>query len=389
MHQARDLTHALLDEQQEADHLDATPCRTGATTDKTGKQQQYSHKTRPVMPFGRGEAGRSADGHRLKKAMHEVFVKGFVSGVEVQPQRGRQHHQHHEQQVEAEFRILPVHPQVLLPHHRKMQGKIDTCQKHENHAHQIDGGTVEIAHTGIVGGKTADGDGGKSMADGIEQGHACQPVAQATGHGQPQIDIPQRLGRFGDARCELGVFHGTGCFRPVQLHAADTQHGQYSNGQHNDTHAPQPLELLTVVKDGTGQIVQPHDHRCAGGGQTGNGFEECIRHGQAGMLGQRERQSAGGRKHRPEHDHHHEAVTQAQFTVLAAHRQPAQGAKGQGDAESRQKGRMGAVVISKRHQYGRQHGKAENHQQQAQNALYHYQMHGASLPGDQRKVIPT
>ena len=66
----------------------------------------------------------------------------------------------------------------------------------------------------------------KAVTQGIEPTHPGKPVAQHAGDGEGEVDIPKRLGGLGDAGRELGVFYRAGCFGAVQLHAADTEHGQ-------------------------------------------------------------------------------------------------------------------------------------------------------------------
>ncbi len=136
-----------------------------------------------------------------------------------------------------------------MPEGDEVQRKIDRRQKHEHHRDHVDQRAVEITHAGVVGREAADRDGRKGVADRIEHAHAGQPVGQAAGNGQAQIDVPQRLGRLGDARRQLAVLHRAGRLGPVQLHATDAEHRQYRDRQHDDAHAAEPLQLLTVVED--------------------------------------------------------------------------------------------------------------------------------------------
>ena len=93
------------------------------------------------------------------------------------------------------------------------------------------------------------------MADSIKQRHAGSPIGECTGDRQAQVDVPECFGCLGDARGQFGVFHWTGCFGPVELHTTNTEHRQNSNGQHDDTHAPQPLQLLAIKLNRFRQLI--------------------------------------------------------------------------------------------------------------------------------------
>src|SRR5690606_40949618 len=72
---------------------------------------------------------------------------------------------------------------------------------------QVDGGAVEVAETGVVGGEAASGHGGKRMADGIEGRHARAPVGQGAEDGQAQVDIPEGLGGLDRKSTRLNSSH--------------------------------------------------------------------------------------------------------------------------------------------------------------------------------------
>ena len=42
---------------------------------------------------------------------------------------------------------------------------------------------------------------------------------------------------------------GPGSLGAVELHAAHTEHGQDGDGEHDDAHASQPLQLLAVEEE--------------------------------------------------------------------------------------------------------------------------------------------
>jgi hypothetical protein len=82
------------------------------------------------------------------------------------------------------------------------------------------------------------------MTDGVECIHPRQLQAHDAGHGQSGIHRPQQLGCLSDARRELAVLHGPRHFRAIDLHAADAEHGQDGDGQHDDAHASQPAQQM-------------------------------------------------------------------------------------------------------------------------------------------------
>jgi hypothetical protein len=131
-----------------------------------------------------------------------------------------------------------------------MQRKVDAGEEHENDRDETDRIAVEIADAEIVCGETADGDRGEGVAQGVESAHARQHVASQTADRKTEIDVPQRFGGLGNAWRQLGVLDRTRRFGAVQLHTADTQHGQHGDGEDDDAHAAEPLQLLPIIEYG-------------------------------------------------------------------------------------------------------------------------------------------
>ena len=94
--------------------------------------------------------------------------------------------------------------------------------------------------------------------------------------GEQQVEIPQRLGGLGDSRCELRVLHGPRRLGAVELHPADAEHRQDGDRQHDDPHAAEPLQQVTVEEHRLGEIVEPGDDRRPGGGEARDGLEHRI-----------------------------------------------------------------------------------------------------------------
>jgi len=90
------------------------------------------------------------------------------------------------------------------------------------------------------------------MADGIEPRHASSPVGERTRNRQTKVDKPQCLGRAGYAWRQF-LFTNTGRFGTKELLPTNTKHRQYRYGQHDNTHAAEPLHLLAIEQDRAGQ----------------------------------------------------------------------------------------------------------------------------------------
>ena len=315
----------------------------------------------------------------MEQALEERLVPVGIGAGEVETETDGGGGGGHQGQVKAEFAVMPIARQVAPVPGQEVQGEIDSGDEHEDHGDQFDGIAVEIADAGVVGREAADGYGGEGMPDGVKGGHARQPIGQGAGDGQPEVDIPQGLGGLGDARGELVVLDRPGGLGPVELHAADAEHGQDGHRQDDDAHAPQPLQLLAVVEDGGGQRVQTDDDRRPGGGQAGDGLEGGVGDGQVGLRGEDEGQGAGQAQHAPEQGHHQEAVPQLELVAPFRHRQPDEGAQAQEQDQGGEKGLRRAIRVVIGNPHRGQHGQAEEHQQQPQHLLDRGEFHGRDL----------
>src|SRR5690606_14751901 len=273
----------------------------------------------PGSEVGHGETRGGGDGYRLEGGEAKRRVDIVI--LEIDQQNAADYTQpEQEQQIGAAFRVLPVTAHRTEAPGGEMQGKVDPGEDHEQQADQLDRRAVVIADAGVMAGEAANGHGGETVADGSEQRHDGQPVGDRAGQGQATIDEPQYLGGFGDARGELVFLQRARHFRPVQLHAADAQQRQYRHGQHDDPHAAEPLQLLTVEQQGARQGIEPGDHGGAGGRQPGEGFEHRISDGQVGAVQQIQRHRPEQPQYQPEQDGNQVAVTGAQLVTPLAHR---------------------------------------------------------------------
>ena len=299
-----------------------------------------------------------------------------VIGVDVkQPDEAVYGHHGENDQIDLPLRVFRVGRPVAVLQGQKVQGKLRARNQHERHADQLDCGAVEVADAGIVGREAAERNGRETVADGVEQAHAGQPVGGAAGDSEPEIDVPQGLGGFGDARRQLGVLDGTGDFSAVQQHATDTQHGQHGYRQHDDAHAAQPLQELAVEQHGVRHGVQVAQHRGAGSGEPGKGLEDGVGEGNAQPRHGIERQGAEKAEHGPEQHDDEEAVAHPQLFAVSPERQPQDQAGDEGDEEGEDKRLDAAVPVNQGDDHGGNHGEAEQCQQHADDAAYGFSLH--------------
>ncbi|VTR71275.1 hypothetical protein DESC_920014 [Desulfosarcina cetonica] len=182
-----------------------------------------------------------------------------------------------------------------------MQGEVDAGQQHEQGDDPIDVNAVKIGHGGILGGKAARGHGGEGVVQGIEERHAANHQQRRLGNGEQRVHLPENHGRVADARFEL-VRHRAGHLGLVELHAADAQKGQNGDGEHDDAHAPQPLNEAAPEQQPRALPLDVGQDRGSGGGEPGDRLEKGVHEGKA-RVGKVERQGAEEADRRPAHGH--------------------------------------------------------------------------------------
>lgn len=92
---------------------------------------------------------------------------------------------------------LPFVTSLELVEQSKMQSKVTGGNQQEKDCDVVDDVAVEIADTGIVGGKSTNRHGRKTVRNRIKRIHSCQPKRQGTQHRERHINQPQRFGSFG------------------------------------------------------------------------------------------------------------------------------------------------------------------------------------------------
>ena len=280
MHQPGGFPGTLLEQKENPDHLHAPGGGPGASADGAHEDQQHRKKRRPEMVFGCDEPRGGHHGNDLHGAVDNRFLQVGEVSVPVQDEDTEQRNTGHHDQICAGFGVLEIGPCTPGIERGVVQREIEPGQQHEHARHEVDRVAVEPGQALVMGGESADGDGGIRMTERIEPIHARQPVAEHAGDGQRHIDVPELLGRFGNSRRQPVVLHRARGFRTVELHAPDPQHGHDRHCQHDDPHAAEPLKLLPVVQNGWRQLVDTGEHGGTGGTEPGHGLEQCVDHTQ-------------------------------------------------------------------------------------------------------------
>ena len=292
-------------------------------------------------------------------------------------------------EVGLELRVAPVGAELAALQDGEVQGEARAAEEHEHGGDRLDAHAVEMLEAGIVGREARGGHGAERMCDRIEEVHADDPVGRDAGDGQRQVDRPERLRRLRDARRQLVVLHRARRLRLVERHAADAEDRQDRDGQHDDAHAAEPLDLLAVIEDGLRQLVEADDDRRSRGREAGHGLEHGIREREVRHVAEEERRRAGEAEENPEHGDDQEAVAQAEVAARLARGQPQQDA-GRGDDHGGDQERLPvAIRVDEGNGDRRQHRQAEDHQHEAEDPLRHAEIHGRMPAWNSRPTSST
>ena len=235
----------------------------------------------------------------------------------------------------------------------------------------------------------AGGDRRETVRDGVERRHAGPPVGERAGDGDRDVDAAQLLRGPRDARRELRVLDRPRRFGAHELHAADAQHRQQRDSEHDHADTAEPLHLHAVVKERLGHRVQAAQHGRARRRVARDGFEHRVGDGQLDFLGQQQRHCARRADHEPEQGDDEESVAHTQLADATARRPPDQRAdREQGEKCVRERFPV-AVAVVQRHAERRQHGDADQHHQQAENPLHREQVHAPLRRGTSNSFSTT
>ena len=362
MHQPQDLPGALAVEKQHAVDLQAASGGAGAAAGEGGEDHRHRRQRRPRAVVGGREAGRGGEGNRLEQAVAEGALRR--ARVEKQHAGDDDRDQRQSADVNPRLAVLEVAADAAPGKHGEVQREADSRERHEDDRDAFDGRAVEVAEARVMGGKTADGHRGEGMADGVEGVHASEPVGDAAGGGEAQVDEPQRLGRLGDARRELGVLDRPRRLGAIELHSADAEHRQHRHRQHDDAHAAEPLQPLSIEEHRARQVVEASDHCGAGGGEAGERLERGIGERRRDLRCQVQGKGAGQSQSEVEQHGDEKALAAAQLSA-AASAYPEHDTDGQGNGKGDQERCAGLFPVHQRHRRRHEQGEAEQHEQPA------------------------
>ena len=214
--------------------------RTPGATAKEHAQAQYDPGD--VVPLCRilvEHSCRGEERHDLEQGDTDGIRDAVVVVLEQEIDDERRGHQC-QHRIEAEFSILEQLLDLALEQGRVEHGKTDTREEHEHNGGIVDGGIVEVARAGIVGGKASGGRDGHRIIGGIKQVHPENEEAGRAGHSEQQIDAPQGLGGGGQPRVHLALDWARGLGGEHLYRSADKGRDN-GDGKEHDSQAPDPL----------------------------------------------------------------------------------------------------------------------------------------------------
>ena len=205
--------------------------------------------------------------------MNQGFAGAGVHVPDKEQGDGDQNHHGHEAGKRTHLGIPQIGAGGTPPNYGEVQREIHRRDQHEADGDDSDRGTVKKPQARVMGREPTDGDCGEGMGNRVKEGHPDCPIGECATDGQSEIDVPECFGGLRNARRQLVVFHRPWRLSAVQLHTADPEHGHHGNGEHDDAHAAQPLQLLTVIEYGGRQCIEAGQHRCPCCRQAGHGFK--------------------------------------------------------------------------------------------------------------------
>ena len=176
-------------------------------------------------------------------------------------------------QVKARFLVLlPFGP--AAGQQPGVEHEADGAECHKDYEPPLDGGAAKGGDAGVFGAEAAGGDGGEGMTDGIEERHAKGDEAEQANGGEADVNLPEAKGGVahtgGEPFAELGAgFIAEEGFRA----AAASGDGEYSDEEHEDSHAAEPLGGGAPEKDAAREDFNIGHGRGTGGGEAGGRFK--------------------------------------------------------------------------------------------------------------------
>ena len=268
----------------------------------------------------------------------------------------------HHRQKEAQLLAPPDLPEPAAQGQEKqpeVQGKQQGGRGHDQvHPRQGVGGKA-----GVPAGEAAGAGDGEGVDRRVVQGHARPPQQGDDHQGHRAVDAVEDLGGLGLLGHQLD-HHGPRRLRPGQVLGAGSQGGEHRRGQHQHSHAPQPVGEAPPELNALGQGLNIRQNGGPGGGKAGAGLKETVHKG-GKAPGEPEGQAAEQAGDHPDKAHDHKALSLEKHRLG---RHPGQGgADAQDQPHSEDKG-PGALAIKQGHRQ-REEERGGDHQLHAPHQL--------------------
>jgi hypothetical protein len=259
--------------------------------------------------------------------------------------------------------------QLERPPGDEMRIEADAADQHEHDRNRLDRGAVEESEIRVVRRVAAGRQSAEAVRDRVERAHAREPERERAERGEQHVKSADVTRRARDARREPLVLERPRRLGLVQLHAADAEHRQQCDREHDHAEPAEPLDLLAVEEDRRDQAVEAYEHARGRGRVARRGLEECVR--EAHAEGEHERHGADRAHRGPHHADDQKPVAAAHVDVRATERQPEHETREQRDGARGGEPPGLAVGIEKRDADRRQQRRAEQHADHAERAADH------------------
>ena len=203
-----------------------------------------------------------------------------------------------------------------------MVGKIDAAQQRRPNNHPFNRRRIKKRNVAVMRGKAPQRKRRHRMAHRIKPVHPRPMQRNRNPQRASQIKLPKLFCRLRNARRGFVFVHPRN-LRLKQLRPPHAQHRQNRHRQHDNPHAPQPVEHMPPKVDRRRQIVQIRNHRRPRCRQPAHRFKKRIGKRYFGkIIIKRQRRNAG--KTQPQHHHQRKTIARAQFMLPFAAEQPNQ-----------------------------------------------------------------
>ena len=262
------------EEKNEADHLQ--PAGSGTAAAAYDDEEKYDEfgKGRPLVKVRRHETGGGGQGGSLEQGFPQRLGKrqGLLQHQGGSHQKGGQSH---DEKVYPKFRILVNHAEAPFPG-AHIDAEIGTGNHHEEHHDQFQRRAPVVGHAFIAGGKTAGGNGGKGVVQGLQETHAPEHVGGGGGGGEAEVHAEESQRRFLDAGKRFGG-GGASTFRIHHFGAAPSGLGKEGHKDDHDAQSAQPVGHGPEEEDGRRQRRKVIYHRGSRAGETGHAFHQPVK----------------------------------------------------------------------------------------------------------------